>query len=317
MDRTFTRSFSVALLVLGLGIPVTARAQDSGAAPGAKGTTPAPGGDNGNGAAPGGTQGDGGNGQGGQNQGGQNGPNGQGRRGQRGNGGGRGMQGIVDRIKDELKLSDDQVAKAKGIEDAARADMQKLRDEMQNGGDRQAMRQKMQESRDKIRADVRAILTPDQQTKFDDLVKQMDAQRGQRGQRGQNGQNGDQGGDQGPGRGGRDPAARAKRLLDEAEKALSLSPDEKAAVLPLVKKLIDARSELRTADEKRRTEVKDFLKDHPSSSESDMTAIAAKLKDVRKAHDTANDAVKAAEKELREVLSVDNEAKLMSIGVLD
>ena len=48
------------------------------------------------------------------------------------------------------------------------------------------------------------------------------------------------------GRGGRDPAARIQRQMDEAEKTLTLTPDEKAAVLPLVKKVLEARSTLRT-----------------------------------------------------------------------
>ncbi|HZV02873.1 MAG TPA: hypothetical protein VFF73_39560 [Planctomycetota bacterium] len=266
-------------------------------------------------------QGGGGNGGGGQ----QPGPGGNGGGGnrQRGNRGGQ-RQAMADALKDVLSLTDDEITKIKALDATAQEDMTKLRDEMRNQGggggnggqNFQAMRDKMQEIVTKERTAVREILTTDQQAKFDDWVKQQDAQRQQRGRRGQNGQNGQggQNGMNGRGRGG-DPAQRTQRLLDEAEKALTLSPDEKSVVMPLIKALLEAKAALREAETKRRDELTTFMKD--KKADTDKDEIASKLKEFRKANDSDREKVKSAQAALCEVLTVDNETKLASLGIID
>jgi DNA-binding beta-propeller fold protein YncE len=86
---------------------------------------------------------------------------------------------LVDQIKDVVGLKDDQIAKVKAIDEQARADMAKAREDA--GEDRAAMREKMKPIQDKERADVRALLDPAQQAKFDEWAKAQDAQRGGRG----------------------------------------------------------------------------------------------------------------------------------------
>jgi DNA-binding beta-propeller fold protein YncE len=107
---------------------------------------------------------------------------------------------MADQLKDLLGLTDDQVAKVKAIDDDMRAAFQKARDEAQ--GDFSQMREKLKPIMDKARADVRALLTKEQQPKFDEWSKQQDERRNQRGQ-GRQGQGQGQGGDRG-GRGGQD-----------------------------------------------------------------------------------------------------------------
>jgi hypothetical protein len=270
-----------------------------------------------------GQQGGGGNGGGGGQQPGPGGNGGGGGNRQRGNRGGQ-RQAMADALKDVLSLTDDEVTKIKALDATAQEDMQKLRDEMRNQGgggggqnnNFQAMRDQMQEIVTKERTAVRALLTTDQQTKFDDWVKQQDAQRQQRGRRGQNGQNGQggQNGMNGRGRGG-DPAQRTQRLLDEAEKALTLSPDEKSVVMPLIKALLEAKAALRDAEQKRRDELTNFMKD--KKADTDKDEIAGKLKDFRKANDSDREKVKSAQAALCEVLTVDNETKLASLGIID
>ena len=83
-------------------------------------------------------------------------------------GGGRGQMTPaqqIERLETAVgKLTDDQKTKITAIYEKAQKDMQALRDA---GGDPQANRPKMQEIQQNSRKDVRALLTPEQQTKFD------------------------------------------------------------------------------------------------------------------------------------------------------
>jgi hypothetical protein len=262
-----------------------------------------------------GGNGQGGNGQGGNGQGGNGGGqdgNGNGRRqrGQGGNGqrGGRNRQPLAEQLKEPLSLTDDEVTKVKSIDDAFQAAMQKLRTDTT---DRQARREKQTAAETQEHADIRAILDPGQQTKFDDWLKEQQNRRGQRGQRGQNGRGGDQ-----QGRGG-DPAARMQRLLDEAEKALTLSPEEKSAVMPLVKAVLEAKQTNRTEEEKRRTDLTDLLKNKATDATITPDTIAAKLKELRKANDDERNKIQTAQASLCEVLTIENEARLAALGIVD
>jgi hypothetical protein len=115
---------------------------------------------------------------------------------------------------------------------------------------------------------------------------------------------------------GPDPERMKKRLLEQAEKELTLSPDEKAAVVPLIQKLLDVRAEVRIASEKRRSDFKEYVRKTDGSTDAQKAEIAARLADYRKAVEEDKKKVKDAEAALREVLTVDNEAKLVGIGVL-
>jgi protein CpxP len=86
---------------------------------------------------------------------------------------GRQRMSTADRVKamkENLKLSDDQVTKITAIYDAQTKSMDSLRTA---GGDRAAMRPMMQAANDK----VKAILTPEQAAAWQ---KQMDEARAQR-----------------------------------------------------------------------------------------------------------------------------------------
>lgn len=102
--------------------------------------------------------------------------------------GGQQRPGMSEQLKDVLGLTDEQQTKIKAIDDELRADMQKLRSENE-GGDWQAMREKMKPLVEKARGKVRDLLTKEQQPKFDEWAKQQDERRGGR-QRG-----GDRGGE--------------------------------------------------------------------------------------------------------------------------
>jgi hypothetical protein len=201
--------------------------------------------------------------------------------------------GMVDRMKETLGLTEEQVANLQKIDEETRADMQKLRDDP-GGFDPSKVQSVMEKSREK----VRSVLNDDQN-------KKLDQQRGPRVMAG--------------GGGFRvfDAAQRDKMVLERAEKSLKLGSEEKAVVLPLVKKLLDAKTTARQGVDKRRKELGQFLKDVPGATENERAQIAEKIKELAKARAGDEAKVKEAVDALREVLSPENEAMLVTIGILD
>jgi Spy/CpxP family protein refolding chaperone len=278
MKRTLIRALFVFAISAPFGLPVMAQDQpDSGAKPEAKPEEK--------------KKDDGNNNPGGGDRGGDQG--GRGNRGGPGGGrGGRGGFGGLDQLKDLLGLTPDQVQKLDDIQADMRAQMREMRN---GGGD---MRTLMQDMMTKTRDKIRGILTDAQKPKFEEFVKQQE-------ERMRNGG--------GPGGGfGRDPAQMKKRLMDDAEKALMLSADEKAAVMPLIEKAVDARTQTRTDGDKRREEFLTFVKKTSTPEE-----VKAKLEEYRKAREADSDKVKTAQKALRDVLTIEQEAKLVALGILE
>jgi hypothetical protein len=108
-----------------------------------------------------------------------------------------------------------------------------------------------------------------------------------------------------------------KRLMEQAEKELALTAAEKQAVLPLIQKVLDARAEARTSYEKRKEEFTDFAKKATGQDDAGKAAIQKKLDEFRRAREADQEKVKDAEAALRDVLTIDNEAKLVALGILD
>jgi Spy/CpxP family protein refolding chaperone len=72
-----------------------------------------------------------------------------------------------EKMRNELKLTDQQTTSIRTILDETRNEYRTLRTEL---------RPRFEEPRMKARAKIRALLTPEQQQKFDALVAQQDAQ---------------------------------------------------------------------------------------------------------------------------------------------
>jgi len=83
---------------------------------------------------------------------------------------------FVDRQMEELKsgleLSDDQEKQVREIITAGFETMQKAREGMQDGGDREAMRDKMQQMREEQNQKIKAVLSEDQFTKYEQIQKE-------------------------------------------------------------------------------------------------------------------------------------------------
>src|SRR5207302_8197503 len=78
------------------------------------------------------------------------------------------MHERFEKMRRELNLTDEQTKSVSAILDDTRNEYRSLRAEL---------RPRFEEPRQKARTKIRALLTPDQQQKFDALVAQQDAQR--------------------------------------------------------------------------------------------------------------------------------------------
>ena len=129
------------------------------------------------------------------------------------------------------------------------------------------------------------------------------------GGRGERGSRGDRGGF---GRGGPGREQGRARLRDEAVKALALGEEEAAVVLPMLDTVLETRELLMREGQERRDA---FLK--TAREESDPQALAAALEAFRKAKADDKAQLAASQEQLREVLTLEQEAKLVALNVLD
>jgi len=80
----------------------------------------------------------------------------------------RAMKERFDKMRSELNLSDQQTTAVRAILEETRNEYRALKTEL---------RARFEEPRQKARTRIRALLTPEQQQKFDAMVAQHDAQR--------------------------------------------------------------------------------------------------------------------------------------------
>ena len=90
-------------------------------------------------------------------------------------GGGMGVAPLLEGIT----LTAEQRTKVDSIQKAFQPKSQALREEMQGGGDRAQLMQKMQSLNTELRAAVKAVLTTEQQAAFDRNAEAVDARRRQ------------------------------------------------------------------------------------------------------------------------------------------
>jgi Spy/CpxP family protein refolding chaperone len=91
---------------------------------------------------------------------------------QGGQGGGRGG---FNRSMNGIELTEAQKTKVAEIQAKYAPDLQAIRESMQGGGDRAAAFTKMQAIREKMNPEIRAVLTPEQQTIFDKNLAEQKA----------------------------------------------------------------------------------------------------------------------------------------------
>jgi hypothetical protein len=204
---------------------------------------------------------------------------------------------MLDRMKEDLGLTDDQVAQLKPMDDAIQADMEKTRDEMEKGTfDPDTMRERMEKTRDAMDARLREVLTPEQWERLQSFSPFGPGA-------------GPQGEDLGEG-----PPAAAN---DAAQAQLVLGAEEKASVLALVKRVVELQHALVRNDERRRHDLRKLLETSPGTNEAELAALAVGLSTARSGHGADVTALEKARAELRAAVNVVNEAKLVVLGILD
>ena len=83
-------------------------------------------------------------------------------------------QMMVNHLDQQLKLTSEQKTQITTIVENSNKQAEALRS---NGNDRQANREAMRQLHENTHAQIRAVLTPDQQTKFDSMMKNMRGDR--------------------------------------------------------------------------------------------------------------------------------------------
>jgi hypothetical protein len=214
---------------------------------------------------------------------------------------------LVQVLKDELELSEDQATKARtAIEESIRESMQKMMKHMaEEEPDQDQMRKEGDEARAAVTAKIKELLDDEQRKEFDVLVKEFDTRAG-RFQRGA----GNPGGEEELWLEGE--LASKERLLLKAENVLLLSEDEKKVVLPKVDAVISARERMRDARREQRKSLAQAV--HAKAKDDE---VRERLHALRNHQVELEKTLAKAEDELRELITVDQEARLVAIGILD
>lgn len=234
-----------------------------------------------------------------------------GQRGDRGGFGGRGgmMTGILDRMKTDLALTEEQSKQVEEIMTKAQEEMaenfRKMREEGMGNQDWNAIRERMTEFWNASAEKVKAVLSDDQKAKYDAMVAEMREQnplfRGE-------GRGPGRGDGEGQGRGDRGDGRRVERALE----TLKLSPEEAEIVRPLLEEIEKIRNDRGAVEEARRK----LLETLDSGSAAEET-VQAELQALRDAETARQAALTSKRTELRELLTVEQEARLVTMGILD
>lgn len=137
------------------------------------------------------------------------------------------------------------------------------------------------------------------------------------------------------GRGGFDPAQMRERMMAGIKEQLSASDEEWKVLSPKLEKVMAAQRESRVGfggfggfgrgwrggdanqPQSELARAAQELRTSLENKETPADTIAAKLKTYREARDKAREAVTAAQKELKELLTQRQEAVLVNMGILD
>ncbi|HEY3225910.1 MAG TPA: hypothetical protein VGK61_02805 [Planctomycetota bacterium] len=207
------------------------------------------------------------------------------------------MEGWADTLKKELGLSDEAFDKVKAIVEDFRKKTQerieKLRAEGLQGMNWQEEMQKFQDGVKEIGEKIKEHLTPEQKEKFDKLVERL-----------QPGRFGAPGASQRA-----SPEERAGRVVE----ALKIEDSkDQAAVKAAVVKVLEAEQTLREYDRDTRGKIEELNKDGSLNDEQ----VTARLNEIRSARLEKDKALKAAQKDLRDLVSARQELELIRQGIL-
>lgn len=213
---------------------------------------------------------------------------------------------MVKVLKDELELSEEQTSKvSSAIQEGMKEGMKRMMKHMgEEEPDQEAMKKESEEIKQGILKKINEVLDDEQKKEFEVLVKEFDTRAG-RFERGRG-----PGGEAAAWLEGDMPSK--ERLLLKAENALLLTPDEKKVVLPKVDAVISLREKMR---ENRREQRRGLSQAVRSGAKEDE--VRERLHSLRAQQKDLEEKIAKAEDELRELVTIDQEARLVAIGILD
>ncbi len=227
----------------------------------------------------------------------------------RGGGGALGLS--PDELVEKLKLTEEQKPQVQAaLQDLGRS----MRDAFQGGGpmDPQARIQLVQDALTGLKDRLGTVLTAEQKPLLEQLIEEG---RGRLGRRLREGGGGRPGGpERGRPEGGpRDPAARAENRLQTILSELKLSEDEALILRPKIEAILRLAGEMRTASDDEVKALETAVRADPQPAPEE---IQAKMETLRKARAGQDVKRTELEKELRDLVTLQQEAILLLHRVL-
>jgi Spy/CpxP family protein refolding chaperone len=226
-----------------------------------------------------------GGGRGNRGQGGNNAQPGQGNFGRFG-----GLPG-TDELKTQLSLSDDQVAKINAIRDGVREETRNLFRNRQPGGNPLDQFARL---RDQTNQKIREVLTDEQKPKFDEIVKNAQAQTPTLG---------------GPGGRGGSVDERVARIMETLRVE---DAKEAEAIKGVVKKVVELMDKLEAAQRDSRTKLEEASRNRDLSDD----AVGEKITETRGPVKELEKELAAARKDLADIVTNRQELELLRRGIL-
>ena len=211
----------------------------------------------------------------------------------------------TDEMKKELTLSDDEVTKINAIRDGVRQEMTALFRNRRGQGGGQDTQAAMDKLRDDTTKKMRDVLTDEQKPKFDEQIKayraQQDAANANRPARG------------GPGGAGGPFGGTVDERVTRAMEALKVdNANEADAIKTVVKKVIELMDKLDGYQRDARGKVDESIK----NTELSDKAIGDKIDEIHKGQSEIEKDLKAARKDLGDIVTNRQELELIRRGIL-
>lgn len=166
------------------------------------------------------------------------------------------------------------------------------------------MRTLFEDMRVTVAKKINEVLSPDQRREFEVLVDQFDRRASSFEQRRRAYET--------PSELFDPPPISRRILLDKAERSLFLGPEETAAVMPFVERAVDRRIAL---DEGRKTRRQDLQ--HALEGGAGEGEVRQRLDQIHEAEEFQRLELAAAQQALRDLLTLEQEVRLVAMGILD
>ncbi|MEZ6184717.1 MAG: hypothetical protein R3F62_06865 [Planctomycetota bacterium] len=218
------------------------------------------------------------------------------------------VERIVGYLTEELQLDDGQITKVRTIMDEGMTKVFKRMAEVwqpgQDAPDYRNMRKVMEDLRLEMEQEIEGVLTDAQKREFHELSDNLDRRSQEWEQRARAWEDPTQ---------MFEPAPLSKRILmAKAERSLFLGPDETRVVMGYVEAVLDKRIALAEGKKVRREDLANAFSGGASENE-----VRQRLNELRSVETLQSFELVTAQAELRALITVQQEVRLVALGILD